>query len=200
MDLFYYPEPLANLISSLARLPGIGPKTAARLSFYMLHNPEDATNLARAVDSALTHIHPCTVCGNYTADDPCAVCAGAKRDRHLICVVEQPRDVVALERTGEYRGLYHVLHGVLSPIDGIGPEQLNIKNLLSRLDGINEVIVAVNPTIEGETTALYLSRLLKDLNIIVTRLARGLPMGADLEYADDITIARALEGRRAMDN
>ncbi|MCL1792152.1 MAG: recombination mediator RecR [Peptococcaceae bacterium] len=199
MDLFYYPEPLADLISSLARLPGIGPKTAARLSFHLLQNPEDATALARAVDTALARIHTCSICGNYTANDPCAVCVGAKRDRNLICVVEQPRDVVALERTGEFTGLYHVLHGVLSPIDGIGPEQLNIQSLLSRLNGIKEVIVAVNPTIEGETTALYLSRLLGNLDIVVTRLARGLPMGADLEYADDITIARALEGRMTVD-
>lgn len=198
MDLFYYPEPLADLISALSRLPGIGPKTAARLSFHLLQNQNDAKSLGLAIDSALLRIRTCSVCGNYTADDPCGICSGAKRDGNLICVVEQPRDVVALERTGEYKGLYHVLHGVLSPIDGIGPEQLNIKSLLKRLDGIAEVIVAVNPTIEGETTALYISRLLKNLNINVTRLARGLPMGADLEYADDITIARSLEGRRQI--
>jgi recombination protein RecR len=198
MDLFYYPEPLSNLITALARLPGIGPKTAARLSFYLLQNQDDAATLSQAIDTALQRIRSCSICGNYTADDPCAICAGAKRDSSLICVVEQPRDVVALERTGEYKGLYHVLHGVLSPIDGIGPEQLNIQALLRRLEGVKEVVVAVNPTIEGETTALYLSRLLKNLDISVTRLARGLPMGADLEYADDITIARALEGRRQI--
>jgi recombination protein RecR len=198
MDLFYYPEPLSELISALARLPGIGPKTAARLSFYLLQHQDDANKIAFAIDTALRQIRTCSVCGNYTADDPCSICSGAKRDRSTICIVEQPRDVVALERTGEYKGLYHVLHGVLSPIDGIGPEQLNIQNLLKRLDGIVEVVVAVNPTIEGETTSLYLSRLLKDLGIRVTRLARGLPMGADLEYADDITIARALEGRRQI--
>ena len=198
MDLFYYPEPLSDLITALARLPGIGPKTAARLSFYLLQNPSDATTLSQAIDTALKNIRSCSICGNYTAADPCTICSGTKRERSLICVVEQPRDVVALERTGEYKGLYHVLHGVLSPIDGIGPEQLNIQTLLKRLEGVEEVVVAVNPTIEGETTALYLSRLLKHLDISVTRLARGLPMGADLEYADDITIARALEGRRQI--
>jgi recombination protein RecR len=198
MDLFYYPEPLSELITALARLPGVGPKTAARLSFYLLQHQKDATALSTAIEAALARIRSCSVCGNYTAEDPCAICTGAKRDRSLLCVVEQPRDVVALERTGEYKGLYHVLHGVLSPIDGIGPEQLNIKSLLNRLDCVKEVVVAVNPTIEGETTALYLSRLLNNLDITVTRLARGLPMGADLEYADDITIARALEGRRQI--
>jgi len=198
MDFFYYPEPLADLIAALSRLPGIGPKTAARLSFYLLQHSSDATALAQAIEAALADILQCSVCGNYTVEDPCKICISIKRDRGLLCIVEQPRDVVALERTGEYHGLYHVLHGVLSPIDGVGPDDLNIKSLLQRLQGVQEVVIAVNPTIEGETTALYLSRLLKPLNITVTRLARGLPVGGDLEYADDITIVRALEGRRQI--
>lgn len=198
MEFLYYPEPLSDLIMAFSRLPGVGPKTAGRLAFYLLQHPEDAEELARTIKAALSSIKQCRICGNYTDLDPCRICTGDKRDRTLLCIVEQPRDVVALEKTGEYKGLYHVLHGVLSPMEGIGPEQLNLSGLMNRLEGVKEVVVAVNPTVEGEATALYLAKLLKPLGIKVTRIAHGLPVGGDLEYADEVTIARALEGRRQI--
>lgn len=198
MDYFYYPQPMADLIAAFSRLPGIGPKTAGRLAFYALQHSDEAAELAKALGVAIKEIKHCSICGNYTDKDPCSICSSLKRDKTLLCVVEQSRDVVALEKTGEYKGLYHVLHGVLSPMEGIGPEQLNVSGLLSRLDGISEVVIAVNPTVEGEATALYLARLLKPLQVKVTRIAHGLPVGGDLEYADEVTIARALEGRRQL--
>ncbi|NLI91703.1 MAG: recombination protein RecR [Peptococcaceae bacterium] len=198
MDYLYYPQPLSDLIIAFSRLPGIGPKTASRLAFFLLQHAGEAQDLAEAVRVALRDIKQCTVCGNYTEEDPCKICSGQGRDKTLLCVVEQPRDVVALEKTGEYKGLYHVLHGVLSPMEGIGPEQLNLSAIFQRLEGITEVVVAVNPTVEGEATAHYLSKLLKPLGLKVTRIAHGLPVGGDLEYADEVTIARALEGRRML--
>ncbi|MFA6809012.1 MAG: recombination mediator RecR [Eubacteriales bacterium] len=198
MDFMYYPEPLSNLITSFSRLPGVGPKTAGRLAFYLLQNVGTAEELALSITLALEKINKCSLCGNYTDTDPCSICQEEKRDKTMLCVVEQPRDVVALEKTGEYRGHYHVLHGVLSPMEGIGPEQLNISGLLKRLNGVKEVVVALNPTVEGEATALYLAKLLKPLEIKTTKLARGLPVGGDLEYADEVTLARALEGRRQL--
>jgi len=198
MDYFHYPQPLSDLIIAFSRLPGIGPKTAGRLAFFLLQHFEDAHELARAIEGALKDIKQCTVCGNYTDCDPCRICSGQRRDKSMLCVVEQPRDVVALEKTGEYKGLYHVLHGVLSPMEGVGPEQLNLSGLFSRLEGVQEVVLAVNPTVEGEATALYVNRLLKPFEIKVTRIAHGLPVGGDLEYADDVTIVRALEGRRLL--
>ncbi|MDD2233321.1 MAG: recombination mediator RecR [Desulfitobacteriaceae bacterium] len=198
MDFIFYPQPLANLISSFARLPGIGPKTAGRLAFYLLQHPQLAEDLAKAISAAKNDIRKCTVCCNFTDKDPCPVCQSARRDRTLLCVVEHPRDVVSLEKTGEFKGLYHVLHGVLSPLEGIGPDQLTIEKLLLRLEGVQEVIMALNPTVEGEATCLYLSKLLKPLGLEVSRLAHGLPVGGDLEFADEITIARALEGRRII--
>jgi recombination protein RecR len=198
MDFLNYPQPLADLISGLSRLPGIGPKTAGRLAFYLLQQPQVAENLAEVIKKAQHNIKQCSVCSNYTDQDPCPICTGEKRDRSLLCIVEQPRDVVALEKTREFKGLYHVLHGVISPLEGIGPEQLTIAKLLPRLEGVKEVVMAMNPTVEGEATALYLSKLLKPLGIQVTRIAHGLPVGGDLEYADEITIARALEGRRQL--
>lgn len=198
MDYLYYPQPLSDLIIAFSRLPGVGPKTAGRLAFYMLQHPADAQELAQAISIALKDIKQCTICGNYTETDPCKICTGERRDRALLCIVEQPRDVVALEKTGEYKGLYHVLHGVLSPMEGIGPEQLNLSGIFERLEGVKEVVVAVNPTVEGEATAHYISKLLKPLGIRVTRIAHGLPVGGDLEYADEVTIARALEGRRQL--
>lgn len=198
MDFLYYPQPLSDLIASLSRLPGIGPKTAGRLAFYLLQEPTVAEDLAKAIIKASREIKECSICSNYTDQDPCAICIGEKRDRSLLCIVEQPRDVAALEKTGEFKGLYHVLHGVISPLEGIGPEQLTIGQLLSRLDGIKEVVMAVNPTVEGEATSMYLAKILKPLGIKVTRIAHGLPVGGDLEYADEITIARALEGRRQI--
>lgn len=198
MDHLYYPQPLSDLITAFSRLPGVGPKTAGRLAFFLLQNSEDAEQLAEAINLALQEIRQCSVCGNYTDTDPCNICSGERRDRSLICIVEQPRDVVALEKTREFKGLYHVLHGVLSPMEGIGPEQLNLSSLLQRLDNIQEVVIAVNPSVEGEATALYIAKILKPLGLRVTRIAHGLPVGGDLEYADEVTITRALEGRRQL--
>lgn len=198
MDFLQYPQPMADLISSLARLPGIGPKTAGRLAFYLLQQPKVSEDLAKAIVVANRDIKKCSICSNYTDRDPCALCADTQRDQTSLCIVEHPRDVVSLEKTREFRGHYHVLHGVLSPMDGIGPEQLTVGQLLKRLDGIEEVVMALNPTVEGEATSLYLARLLKPLGIKVTRIAHGLPVGGDLEYADEVTIARALEGRRQI--
>lgn len=198
MDFFFYPKPLADLIAGFSRLPGIGPKTAGRLAFYLLQQPEAAKELALTITSAIEEITHCSVCCNFTDQDPCALCQNTQRDRSLLCVVEQPRDVAALEKTREFKGLYHVLHGVLSPMDGVGPEELKIQELLRRLEGIREVVLALNPTVEGEATALYLARLLKPLGITVTKIAHGLPVGGDLEYADEVTIARALDGRRTL--
>jgi len=198
MDFLHYPKPLADLIAGLSRLPGIGPKTAGRLAFHLLQQPEAAEALAAAILAAKRDITHCSVCCNFTDQDPCAICRSEQRDRSVICVVEQPRDVVAMEKTREFKGLYHVLHGVLSPMEGMGPEELKIPELLRRLAGVKEVVMALNPTVEGEATALYLARLLKPLGIAVTRLAHGLPVGGDLEYADEITLARALQGRRSL--
>lgn len=198
MDFLYYPQPLADLITSLARLPGIGPKTAGRLAFYLLQQPDVAESLASAIIAAKRDIRECSVCCNYTDRDPCALCRTVQRDRTLLCVVEHPRDVVALEKTREFKGLYHVLHGVLSPMEGIGPDQLSIAKLLKRMENVKEVVLALNPTVEGEATALYLAKLLKPLGVKVSRIAHGLPVGGDLEYADEVTIARALEGRRLL--
>lgn len=198
MDFLKYPQPLADLISNLARLPGIGPKTAGRLAFYLLQQPQVSEELAKAMVVANRDIRKCSICSNFTDQDPCAICRNTQRDQTSLCVVEHPRDVVSLEKTKEFNGVYHVLHGVLSPMDGIGPEQLTVNQLLKRLEGVKEVVMAMNPTVEGEATALYLARLLKPMGIRVSRIAHGLPVGGDLEYADEITIARALEGRRDL--
>jgi recombination protein RecR len=192
-------EPVARLIEEFNKLPGIGPKTAQRLTFYLLRMPaEEARGLAEAIVEVKERIGFCTTCFNITESDPCWVCRGA-RDRTMICVVEEPLDVLALERTGHYKGLYHVLHGAISPMEGIGPEELRIRELLGRLgEGVQEVILATNPNLEGEATAMYLTKLLTPLGTKVTRLARGLPVGGDLEYADEVTLTRALEGRREL--
>jgi recombination protein RecR len=198
MDFLFYPKPLADLITVLSRLPGIGPKTAGRLAFYLLQHPETGKNLSEAVTTAIAQIGHCSICCNFTDQDPCAICSSEKRDQTILCVVEQPRDVASLEKTREFKGRYHVLHGVLSPMEGIGPDNLKIKELLGRLKDIREVVLALNPTVEGEATVLYLARLLKPMGIVVTRIAHGLPVGGDLEYTDEVTIARALEGRRTL--
>lgn len=193
-----YTRPLARLIDQLQRLPGIGPKTAQRLAFYLLKRPKTETlQLAQALIDAMEQIGICSQCFNLSADDPCETCANPNRDGGLVCVVAEPRDIVALERTREYRGRYHVLGGVLSPMEGIGPDQLKVKELVQRVnrDDVTEVIMAINPTVEGETTILYVGKLLKPFTR-VTRLASGLPLGGDLEYADEMTLARALEDRR----
>lgn len=190
--------PLTRLVEQFERLPGIGRKTAQRLAFHMLGLPkEKAEEFANAILDAHRLIKKCAVCQNLTDQELCAVCSDGKRDRSVICVVEDPRDVVAFERTREYNGLYHVLHGLISPMEGIGPDQLYIKELLARLsDGsVKEVIMATNPTVEGEATAMYLARLLKPMGLKVTRLAYGIPVGGNLEYADEVTLYRALEGR-----
>lgn len=194
-------EPIARLIEELNKLPGIGPKSAQRLTFYLLRAPaEQVQALAEAIKALKEKLRLCSVCLNITDSDPCTICSDPERDRTQICVVEEPIDILPLERTKKYRGLYHVLHGVISPSEGIGPEELKINELLARLQNsqVNEVILATNPNLEGEATAMYLQRLIAPLGIKVTRLARGLPYGADLEYADDVTLSRALEGRQEM--
>ncbi len=193
--------PLERLTEQLERLPGIGRKSAARLAFHLLYMPEgDAKALVETLTTARDTVHECPVCCNLTDTTPCPVCADPRRDRTVICVVEDPRDVLAIERTREYNGQYHVLHGTISPMDGRGPEQLRVKELLHRLEdeSITEVIMATNPTVEGDYTAVYLSRLLKPLNIKVTRLAYGIPVGGDLEYADEVTLSRSLTGRKEL--
>ena len=192
---------MERLIEQFEKLPGIGKKTAQRLAFFMLNMPKgEAEQFAEAIVDARQKIHQCAVCQNLTDGEICSVCAAPTRDKTTICVVEDPRDVLAFERTREYNGLYHVLHGVISPMDGIGPEQLRVKELLARVGNgeVTEVIMATNPTVEGEATAMYLSRLLKPLEVKVTRLAYGIPVGGDLEYADEVTLSRALEGRNLL--
>ncbi|HLW47728.1 MAG TPA: recombination mediator RecR [bacterium] len=196
-----YAAPLQRLIDELGKLPTIGPKTAQRLAFYMLSMTQaDAQALADAILEAKRLIRHCSICGNITDVDPCAICTSDRRDHAVICVVEDPRDIAAMERTREFSGVYHVLQGAISPLDGIGPDDLRIGELLRRVaDGsVREIIVATNPRVEGEATALYLSRVLKPLGVRVTRIAHGLPVGGDLEYADEVTLARALEGRRDL--
>jgi recombination protein RecR len=192
-------EPIQRLIEAFERLPGIGPKSASRLAFYMLRAPDDQVqDLAEAIATLKENIVYCSRCQNLSQTDPCAICSDPGRDQHLVCVVEDPLDVVAIERTGVYKGLYHVLHGVINPVEGIGPEDLRVGSLLERLEqeSIQEVLIATNPNMEGEATAMYLARLLHPKGVRITRLARGLPVGGDLEYADEVTLSRALEGRR----
>jgi recombination protein RecR len=194
--------PVSRLIEAFNKLPGIGPKSAQRLTYYLLRAPqEEAQTLAQAILEMKEKIILCSICQNITDADPCAICDDDQRDHSKICVVEEPLDILALERTGSYKGLYHVLHGVISPMDGIGPDELKMRELLARLkspEAVQEVIMATNPNLEGEATAMYLTRLIAPLGIRVTRLARGLPVGADLEYADDVTLTRALEGRQEV--
>ena len=197
----YYAAPLEKLIEQFQRLPGIGRKSAQRLAFHVLSLPEDgAEEFARAILDARGSIHTCRVCQNLTEGELCPICADPRRDRSTICVVTDPKDLIAIERTREYHGLYHVLHGVISPLNDVGPEQLKIKELLQRVaeGDVQEVIMATNPDTEGEATAMYISRLLKPFNIKVTRLAYGIPVGSILEFADDATLNRALEGRTEM--
>lgn len=196
----YYPRPVGRLIGELSKLPGIGPKTAQRLAFFIMgQDIAKVKELSEAIVEAKEKINYCSVCNNLTEIDPCEFCDSMERDKNIICVVESPKDVIAMEKTGEYTGLYHVLHGSISPMDGIGPDQLKIKNLISRIkDGVEEIIVATDPNAEGDVTAMYLAKLLKPLGVKVTRIAHGLPVGGDLEYADEVTLAKALEGRREL--
>ncbi|MBQ9973236.1 MAG: recombination protein RecR [Firmicutes bacterium] len=198
----YYAKPLGKLINELSKLPGIGGKTAQRLAFHILSLTEsEAESLAAAIMDAKRNMKYCSVCGNLTDTDPCSICSDSTRDNTVICVVESPRDVFAMERIREYKGQYHVLHGAISPMDGIGPDDINLRQLIVRLQEnaeINEVILATNPNIEGEATAMYIARLLKPTGIKVSRIAHGIPVGGDLEYADEITLLKAVEGRREL--
>lgn len=199
--MLYTVAPLERLVEQLERLPGIGHKSAQRLAFHILSMPEAAAaDLQSAIGEAREKIHECRVCCNLTDQELCPICRAGNREESQICVVEDPRDVMAFERTREYNGLYHVLHGTISPMDGIGPDQLRIKQLLTRIaeNDVTEVIMATNPTVEGEATAMYLSKLLKPFEIRVTRLAYGIPVGGDLEYADEVTLRRSLEGRNEL--
>lgn len=199
--MVYHARPVANLIAQLNRLPGIGPKSAQRLAFHLLSvSVEEAQALAQAILEAKEKVRYCSLCGDLTEEDPCAICRNDNRDASIICVVEHPRDVIALEKTREFKGLYHVLHGVISPMDGIGPEQLRIKELLHRIKDseVGEVVIATNPNVEGEATAMYLAKLLTPMGIRATRIAHGLPVGGELEYADEMTLTKAFLGRREI--
>lgn len=196
-----YPKPLAKLINELSKLPGIGNKSAQRLAFHILAlEDREAQQLAEAITYAKREMKYCSVCGNLTDEDPCAICSDPSRRGDVICVVENPRDVMAMERIKEFNGLYHVLHGVISPMEGIGPEDINLKSLIQRLQAndVKELIIATNPNIEGEATAMYIARLIKPAGIKVTRIAHGIPVGGDLEYADEVTLLKSLEGRREL--
>lgn len=195
-----YTAPITKLIEELSKLPGIGRKSAQRLAFHILDmKGADVVELAKAIVNAKKQTKHCQICGNLTEGDLCGICSSLKRDQSTICVVEDVRDIAAMERTKEFKGVYHVLHGTISPLDGIGPDEINIKSLIIRLNAdIKEVILATNPTIEGEATAVYISRLIKPMGIKVTRIAHGIPVGGDIEYADEVTLMRAMEGRREM--
>ena len=196
-----YAEPMARLIEELRRLPGIGSKSAQRIAFHLLKaEPEETERLAVALRDLKQNIRLCEVCNNFTDTSPCSYCSDPSRDARLLCVIEEPANIVPIERTGKYRGRYHVLHGTLSPLQGIGPDQLRIANLLERVNagGVEEIIVATNPNVEGEATAMYLSKLLKPLGVRVTRIAMGMPVGGELEYTDSATVAKAMEGRKEL--
>lgn len=197
----YYALPIANLIEQLSKLPGIGRKTAQRLAFYILEMDNiEAEKLAYSIKEAKEKIHYCKVCNNLTDGEICSICSDSRRDSSVICVVEGAKDVVAMEKTKEYKGLYHVLHGVISPMENIGPNDIKIRELLARIqdDQVEEVIIATNPTVEGEATALYIAKLLKPLDIKTTRIAYGIPVGGDLEYYDEVTLSKAMENRREL--
>lgn len=199
--MLYYPRPLAELLSHLEKLPGVGPKSAQRLAFYLLRaSQKENADLAAAIANLNESIHPCAHCGNFTDEEICSICNDSRRDGTLLCVVAEPHELLAVENSGEFRGLYHVLGGLINPLDGIGPDQLTFAELLKRVreEGVEEVILALSATVEGETTANYLSRQLQPIGVQTTQLARGLPFGGDLDYADQMTIAGALRGRRAM--
>ena len=195
-----YAKPLARLVDELRKLPGIGPKTAQRLAFYLIgQSNESVHSLASAMVEAKDKISYCSECFNLTDVDPCNICSNSARDKSVICVVEEPKDIIALERTRSYKGMYHVLHGAIAPLEGIGPGELRVKELIIRLtEQVQEVILATDPNVEGEATAMYLARLIKPLDIKVTRIAHGMPVGGDLEYVDEVTLTKALEGRREM--
>lgn len=198
----YYAKPLNRLIGELSKLPGIGGKTAQRLAFYVLSlEDQEVEKLTGAITEAKAKMRYCSICGNLTDEDPCRICTDHSRDKSVICVVESPKDVAAMEKIREYKGLYHVLHGAISPMEGIGPEDINLKSLIKRLQGnddVKEIILATNPNIEGEATAMYIARLINPSGIKVTRIAHGIPVGGDLEYTDEITLLKAMEGRKPL--
>lgn len=198
----YYAKPLNRLIGELSKLPGIGGKTAQRLAFYILSlEDQEVEKLTGAITEAKAKMRYCSICGNLTDEDPCKICTDHSRDKSVICVVESPKDVAAMEKIREYKGLYHVLHGAISPMEGIGPEDINLKSLIKRLQGnddVKEIILATNPNIEGEATAMYIARLINPSGIKVTRIAHGIPVGGDLEYTDEITLLKAMEGRKPL--
>lgn len=199
--MMYYPAPISKLIDSFTKLPGIGPKTASRLAFYVLNMKEDdVLEFAQALVNAKRELTHCSICGHITDTDPCQICQDTSRDGSLICVVEDPKDVIAMEKMKEFSGKYHVLNGAISPMDGIGPEDINVPSLINRLkeEDVKELILATNPNIEGEATAMYISKLVKPAGVRITRIAHGLPVGGDLEYADEVTLSKALEGRREL--
>ena len=194
-------EPIQRLVNQLSKLPGVGQKTAQRLAYYIISLPEEQVReLATAIFNGKKQVHFCPVCGNYTDKDPCALCSDTARDPSILCVVRDPRDVAAMERMRDYKGQYHVLHGVISPLDGVGPDDIRIRELMARLASgqIKEVVLATNPDIEGEATASYIARLVKPLGVRVTRIAHGVPVGGDLEYTDEVTLSKAFEGRREI--
>lgn len=196
----FYPIAIEKLIEEFAKLPGIGYKTAQRLTLHVLNLPkEEVEEFSQALIKARGTIKYCSVCGNFTDEDPCAICGNPSRDKSTICVIEQPKDIMSLEKVREYNGTYHVLHGTISPMSGRGPDDINLKELIKRVNGdIKEIIVATNPNVEGEATAMYISKILKPFGVKVTRIAHGIPVGGDLEYADEVTLAKALEGRREI--
>lgn len=194
-----YIEPLAKLVNAFSKLPGIGGKTALRLAYHIISAPqEDVDELKTALTEVKQKIKYCSVCGNFSESDLCDICRDQRRDKTTICVVKDPRDVIAMEKTGSFRGVYHVLHGTISPIDNIGPDDIRIKELLTRLNDVQEIILATNPDVEGDATAVYIARLLKPFNIKTTRIAHGIPIGGDLEYIDEVTLSKAIDGRREM--
>jgi len=198
--LDFYPVAIEKLIEEFSKLPGIGYKTAQRLTLHVLNLPkEEVEGFSKALIEARGTIKYCSVCGNFTDTDPCAICSNPSRNKHLICVVEEPKDIMAIEKVREYNGVYHVLHGVISPMHGKGPDSIKLKELISRMNNeVKEVIVATNPNVDGEATAMYISKLLKPLGVKVTRIAHGIPVGGDLEYADEVTLSKALEGRKEI--
>jgi len=198
--LEFYPIAIEKLIEEFAKLPGIGYKTAQRLTLHVLNLPkEEVEEFSQALIKARGTIKYCSVCGNFTDKDPCAICSNPSRDKEIICVIEQPKDIISLEKVREYNGTYHVLHGTISPMSGRGPDDINLKELIKRINGdVKEIIVATNPNVEGEATAMYISKILKPFGVKVTRIAHGIPVGGDLEYADEVTLAKALEGRREI--
>lgn len=194
-----YIEPLAKLVNAFSHLPGIGGKTALRLAYHVIKAPQqDIDELVSALSEIRQKVHYCSSCGNFCEGEICEICADTRRDKTVLCVVKDPRDVIAMEKTGSFKGLYHVLHGTISPMDGVGPDDIRISELLKRLDGVNEIIIATNPDVEGDATAVYIARLLKPMDIKTTRIAYGIPIGGDLEYIDEVTLSKALDGRREM--